>query len=70
MNAVQRIVAPGSLLYEYVVDEKRYILVGVIDNTACDSVDPETGISEDEKQESDFYLYGTVKTPARFIREG
>jgi len=69
MEPIQRVVSPGSLLYEYVVDEKRYILVGVIDNVACDSIDPETGISEDEKQATDFYLYGTVKTPARVIRE-
>ena len=54
MEPPKRMVTNGCLLFEYVVEEKRYILVGVIDLSA--EVDEEAEVEN-------FYKNGTVAFP-------
>ena len=48
----KRIISKGYLLYEYLNDEDRYALVGVVDSTlGGHSINPETGIDTEEEAE-------------------
>ena len=66
----QRIYSAGYLLYEYMPDDKRYQLVGVID-IAFDnfSADPETGNTPEDAAEQ-FIQTGKVRVPARVTDDG
>jgi len=65
--AIGRIVAHGFLLYEFVPDEKRHRLVGVVDSSEAQGIDPETGKGADEIEADDFYETGKVLHPVTDI---
>ena len=52
----KRIISKGYLLYEYLNDEDRYALVGVVDSTLDGhSINPETGIDTDKEEAEEFF---------------
>ena len=65
--AIDRMVAHGFLLYEYVADEQRHRLVGVVDSSAGHGIDPATGKGSDEIEADDFYETGMVLYPVTDI---
>ena len=57
----KRIISKGYLLYEYLNDEDRYALVGVVDSTLDGhSINPETGIDTDKEEAEEFLETGKV----------
>jgi len=57
----KRIVSQGYLLYEYLNDEDKYVLVGVIDSALGDhAINPETGIATDKAEADEFFKTGKV----------
>jgi len=64
---IKRIVSQGFLLYEYLPDDKKYVLVGIIDSAlGGHGINPETGIATDVKEAEDFFKTGKVNTKASF----
>ncbi len=62
----KRIVSQGYLLYEYLNDEDRYTLVGVIDGAlGGHAIDPETGIATDWAEADEFFKTGKVNVKVK-----
>lgn len=59
-----RIVSPGFLLYEYMPDDDRYIIVGIIDGALGNhGVNPITNKDTDEEEADEFVKTGKVNFP-------
>lgn len=63
----KRIVSQGFLLYEYLPDDNRYVLVGIIDSAlGGHGINPETGTATDEQEAEEFFKTGKINTKASF----